>query len=130
MREIKFRIFYGIDGQEDTYHHEDFSFGEIENGIHAPEHQVTTDQLVAGWDIVGKAEYTGLKDKNGKEIYEGDLLESMASHKGSFLKIEFITACFCVKAKFGTTMPLYKINKKRKIIGNIYENPELLEKET
>lgn len=71
-------------------------------------------------------EYTGLKDKNSKEIYEGDVVAWNTGEK-------FVVRWFVPHAKF-----LYRYIKKGygidndagshevEIIGNIYENPELL----
>lgn len=81
-------------------------------------------------------QYTGLKDKNGKEIYEGDiLLHSGWSNKGlntgAFarkyeVKYDEVKFMFSV----GSAMSLYGLSSidygTLEIIGNIYENPELL----
>jgi uncharacterized phage protein (TIGR01671 family) len=66
-------------------------------------------------------EYTGLKDKNEQEIYEGYIL--LWEHKGLSVKVK-------VRFKDGMflagDMPLYDCLDEE-IIGNIYENPELIE---
>lgn len=79
-------------------------------------------------------QYTGLKDKNEKEIYEGDIIEGgyLNSLTQEFTSkkyiVEFKKASFTGKlighSPFGDTWLNFI---KGKIIGNIYENPELLE---
>ena len=80
---------------------------------------------------VGLMQSTGLKDKNGKEIFEGDILKSNKYITSVFYE----RGAYCVKFSRtpNTTVTMNVISfiekYKTKIIGNIYENPELLEVE-
>ena len=95
----------------------------------------------SGWDIQGEypsitiMQYTGLKDKNGVDIYEGDLIELCISHnyynKGEILEVFYcdLELCFHVRLlthKKGTRTLRVTANKRFKVIGNIHENPELI----
>ena len=92
-------------------------------------------------DTVGQ--YTGLHDKNGKEIYEGDVVLykdwEMAYEGGgndSFINkgiVEYCedNCCYNVTERqtVDITDVLYRDNEDLEVIGNIYDNPELLEGE-
>lgn len=72
-------------------------------------------------------QYTGLKDKNGKEIYEGDILQS----KTNKVIVEWLDFYGRWEASNETGFILSFFSLMGwKIIGNIYENPELLEEAT
>lgn len=95
---------------------------------------VTTDLL--NRDYLVFMQYTGLKDKNGKEIYEGDILER---HEYWPIRIEYDKGCFMVrdldKVRYNNlilNVPICNFESINdwKVIGNIYENPELLEGES
>ena len=74
---------------------------------------------------------TGLKDKNGKEIFEGDILYGYAGE--DFWEIvEFDTEEGKWIRKdiwYNSKLCLSENNEFMEIVGNIYENPELLEAE-
>lgn len=98
MREIKFRAWNEVKNQ-------------MENDVYKDYHNLM--------------QYTGLKDKNGKEIYEGDGFYFY----NDFRYVGFEDGAFFTYKKNGTQQEslyfcLLYINVE--IIGNIYENPELL----
>ena len=73
---------------------------------------------------------TGLKDKNDKSIYEGDIV--IINHTTPFgteikkvCTVEFADGCFWARTKADAVI-LYHENNVYEIIGNIYENKELL----
>ena len=71
---------------------------------------------------------TGLKDKNGKEIFEGDILTSQNYTAKGVVEFRTDSGMWvnCLK-EYGYFEYLGNVASSRKIIGNIYENPELLE---
>lgn len=147
-REIKFRI-YDTDEKE-MFYQEDIDYIDINNEI------AYINQDGGGYDYLidfvygyGKLmQYTGLKDKNGKEIYEGDILrckclkkckldscaEKVIQYKNSLIEW-WESGCnlgYRLRDSKGKTMmikPTHLNTMEVEVIGNIYENPELLEGE-
>ena len=134
MREIKFRawdkerkfIFYPTKFEVST-------IGTIKKVFHF--------EIDNNYESEILMQYTGLKDKNGKEIYEGDIVEILnykqvwkhkepeGNWKRFFVEWNQNTYAFNNEWIY-TPLSRYDINDLMefdiKIIGNIYENPELL----
>lgn len=99
---------------------------------------ITMSGKIVGWlsedDIENKImQFTGLLDKNGKEIYEGDIVEAI-NDKGWEKEIHMSgikpvvwnkkESCFSMGEQ---KIPMYWGGfKSLEVIGNIYENPELI----
>jgi len=107
MREIKFKIW-------DEYKEEMRYIGDLEE-IHLSQDEID----FANCEIL---QYTGLKDKNGVEIYEGDLVETINFDR---LRVEWdydrwgLFDGICNEEDFANASEI-------KVIGNIYENKELI----
>jgi uncharacterized phage protein (TIGR01671 family) len=72
-------------------------------------------------------QFTGLTDKSGKEIYEGDIVQYDFLPEGGDQRAEVIYEgrSFSLKNGGNSYMPF---SERMEIIGNIYENPELIGK--
>jgi uncharacterized phage protein (TIGR01671 family) len=138
MREIKFRAW-------DLHRKEFLSGGQAIIAIQPgrnPKNIFYLDilKIPDGWkDRFDLQQFTGLKDKNGKEIYEGDILRWKCSKSGSSKVKDYI-----VTIEWGLhgyqililddgrwhTNKSYWNDTDRELIGNIHENPELMEENT
>lgn len=116
-REIKFRVYSTFHDKKELMYLNKFTSKDLKS--------------CDNWKVM---QYTGLKDKNGKEIYEGDVVRIWADpkdyngYKGhNYIGVvewdEFILG-FILSDGHGL-----KDFEFIEIVGNIYENPELLNKE-
>lgn len=129
MREIKFR---GRDG--DDWYYGSLYVDSVGRTAIAEKKNWWIKPVNA--ETVGQ--YTGLNDSNGKEIYEGDILEFVHIlswddvDEKSVGVVEFKYYSFEVVPSDASVMSLFDLDCNRKqfpftVIGNIHDNPELLE---
>ena len=92
---------------------------------------VTPSFIEAEFDEGELMQYTGLKDKNGKEIYEGDIISSL-NFTGQVFWNDFSCGYRFGKTPEADIERTAYLNKfassEYLVIGNIYENPELIKK--
>jgi len=130
MREIKFRAW---DKEESRMY--DIKRINFNYSVHYLSSEYLYEQKIENIELM---QYTGLKDKNGKEIYEGDILE-MLSLSERVKNLTFICAIDEFGVNFQANHPdrnnnrfggnnLWWNSDDWIIKGNIYENPELLTK--
>lgn len=146
MREIKFRawvkgflpeqsgMFYGIDLLRNTVSGGYDRIGVWRNNNH---YKFKSEE-----EPFTLMQYTGLKDKNGTEIYEGDILKGPKRYGAGFSRKPSTESTFEVKVHtqgWGDSFYLieltqtpagyrtYPIFTECEVIGNIYESPELLQ---
>ena len=80
-------------------------------------------------DTVGQ--FTGLRDINGKDIYEGDILKMVYTNEDSYLEVRFVRGVFAflwngdLDDEFPCNAPTHEWAK---VIGNIYDNPKLIKR--
>ncbi|WP_299085971.1 YopX family protein [uncultured Campylobacter sp.] len=124
MREIKFRALLKADGR--IYEVLSVDFLNKEATLWDKETGVSFE---ADFDEIELIQYIGINDKNGVEIYEGYIIEFLENESGETwtAKIVFENLAFkaldvedeCYEYDFNDLTDI-------EVIGNIYENPELL----
>lgn len=75
-------------------------------------------------------QYTGLTDKNGKKIFEGDIIicdTSTYRYVTGTVKYSENASCYYIKALNSSNDYMFNCDNILIIIGNIHDNPELLE---
>lgn len=92
---------------------------EVKKGAEVEVHMETLDS-----NRVTVSQYTGLKDKNWREIYDGDIIED---EDGDIGVVEYQAPEFWVKPITGDTCAALTWPDHIEIIGNHFEHPELLE---
>lgn len=134
MREIKFRAWHKEEKLICQLATITFGSGAFLVGVKPGENIYDDEVLITPddgrfckFDEFELMQYTGLKDKNGIEIYEGDIVKEIISfpdfHREERYKIEYKGESFGCTCKGGGR---YSIQfKELEVIGNIHENPEL-----
>ena len=90
---------------------------------------IDEDSVAGDWIVnndLHLMQSTGLKDKNGKEIFEGDVVKC----NGLLGTIKSLKAMWiCSFVKYNNYQKVGFFAQEIEVVGNIYENPELLEDE-
>lgn len=132
-REIKFRAWLKEDKKMVNVETMDFTDKSIQ---HLKKSEINNAYILRreSFDDVELMQYTGLTDKNGTEIYEGDIIKYKFPYDRRLIHISPVKfleteTSFGIKDRYGNEIPLYRITTGNffEVIGNIYENPELLE---
>lgn len=124
MRDIKFRIWDGAKNEwlassdKDALPYYGFALvGEVMTVQSPPIWSLDEGNVVE--------QFTNLKDKNGTEIYEGDILIDDAGEPVEYWAVKFYEGGFVGECA-GVAESLFELTQLE-VAGNIHENPELLE---
>ena len=124
MREIKFRVWDTHKRMWTEYRIHDgvVYFLDKSTGVWVGKY----DKRYKEFDLM---QYTGLKDKNNKEIYEGDIL--FESFGERYYKVIFENGSFKAEVEWYFEEYYFDlidvVAQNCEVVGNIYENPELIE---
>ena len=144
MREIKFRAWEPLNKE---MHYLDFALYDYKDGdcrfVLPSKRQGLRYYTIMNLEAVEVMQFTGLLDKNGKEIFEGDIIKVTGEFaiddsgiiKWSQQEDDYTYHCgFMVdwqeEVKRRSHLSFWANHREIEIIGNIYENPELLEEAT
>ena len=124
-RPIKFKVFDGVDYMSQPFTLQDIQDGKI---------QFTSDCTIL--------QFTGLTDRNGVEVYEGDILKMDFGNRVFFIEWNNSSMCYDwvfyvesgkISSDLATSIDKSvqktgkDFDKIIEVIGNIYQNPELME---
>jgi uncharacterized phage protein (TIGR01671 family) len=127
MREIKFRAVYKTDPAQLMFYQKLVGDNLYFLALNDPDVSYFYEIVMADDDWL-KEQYTGLKDKNGKEIYEGDIVHLIDHPENITTRADVIVfehGTFTTASE--TAVPLCDYGMVWvEVIGNIHENPELL----
>jgi uncharacterized phage protein (TIGR01671 family) len=131
MREIKFRAW---DREGIYYNQYNENSSRMIYGI-----TLNNPKIHTRFDLFDLMQYTELKDKNGKEIYEKDIVkgnfdveyminddEIKLVNEELIGEVSFQMGCFGIVFEGDNFLPLWS-GSSLEVLGNVYENPELLE---
>ena len=130
MREILFRgkrkemgeWIYGWLGHLHSYNPQAKSISSI-YFTEITEDYESRSNIIVDYKTVGQ--YTGLTDKNGKKIFEGDICKHRSNYSGDFV-ISIVTYTDGQFLSMVNENSGFNLSDKLEVIGNIHDNPELL----
>lgn len=130
MRELKFRAWLKKEKCYGKVLGIDFYEGAVR--VHYQQGELVVFNISIPFEDVVIEQYTGLKDKNGKEIYEGDIFED--DYNGGYEVVKWIDErsafCLCYMGYERDVEEFYtRCTNEMEVIGNIHENKELLREE-